>query len=150
MQVLLVFNKEDPHIITLKNAIIKCGYKVKCCKNIEEIHEAFKKSNYDLVFIDCRRSINNSNNQHQHQHHHLHHLHQSKSPPPSTNSLPNTTTISATTTTVTISSIPSTTAQNTSSSTQSCTNSNQYDYENICRFIRKLFHYTIIVALTPN
>jgi hypothetical protein len=130
MQVLLVFNKEDPHIITLKNAIIKCGYKIKCCKNIEEIHEAFKKSNYDLVFIDCRRSINNSNNQHQH--HHMHHLHQSKSPP-------------TTTSTATI-----TSAQNISTITQSCNNTNQYDYENICRFIRKLFQYTIIVALTPN
>ncbi len=134
MQVLLVFNKEDPHIITLKNAIIKCGYKIKCCKNIEEIHEAFKKSNYDLVFIDCRRSINNLNNQHSY--HHMHHLHASKLPPPSSNS-------------TTIASIPATTtAQTSSTSTQS--NTNQYDYENICRFIRKLFHYTIIVALTPN
>ncbi|RNA41368.1 high affinity cAMP-specific and IBMX-insensitive 3 -5 -cyclic phosphodiesterase 8A isoform X1 [Brachionus plicatilis] len=30
------------------------------------------------------------------------------------------------------------------------TSANQYDYENICRFIRKLFHYTVIIALTHN
>ncbi|CAF0871306.1 unnamed protein product [Brachionus calyciflorus] len=100
MHVLLVLNREDPPIIALKNAILKCGYTVKCCKNIQETHEAFKKINYDLVFIDCRRSqsINSSLIK----------------------------------------------TQNTNYS------SNQYDYENICRFIRKLFHYTIIVALTHN
>lgn len=59
---LLVFTKEDPFIITLKNAILNCEHTVKCCKNIEETHEAFKKTNYDLVFIDCRRSSSSSNN----------------------------------------------------------------------------------------
>ena len=48
--------KEDPFIVTLKNAIINCGHTVNCCHNIEETHEAFKKINYDLVFIDCRRA----------------------------------------------------------------------------------------------
>lgn len=53
---LLIFNREDPFIITLKNAILKCGFSVKCCRNIQETHEAFKKTNYDLVFIDSRRT----------------------------------------------------------------------------------------------
>ena len=52
---MLVFNREDPYIITLKNSILKCGYALKCCKNIQETHEAFKKISYDLVFIDCHR-----------------------------------------------------------------------------------------------
>jgi hypothetical protein len=100
-KVLLVFNREDPHIITLKNACSKQGYSVKCCKNIQETHEAFKKINYDLVFIDCRRfKLSTSHT--------------------------------------------SATAQNNNLVNQS------YDYENICRFIRKLFHYTVIVALTNN
>ncbi len=51
--------REDPSIVTLRNAIIKCGFTVNCCKNIEETHDAFKKTNYDLVFIDCRRNQSN-------------------------------------------------------------------------------------------
>ena len=53
---MLIISKEDAFILTLKNAINKCGYSVKCCKNIEETHEAFKKANYDLVLIDSRRN----------------------------------------------------------------------------------------------
>lgn len=59
VQVLLIFYREDPYIVTLRNAIIKCGYFFKCCRNIEEIHETFKKVNYDLVIIDSRRSVSN-------------------------------------------------------------------------------------------
>lgn len=57
---MLIFTREDPHVVTLRNAIYECGFNVKCCKNIEETHEAFKKTNYDLVFIDCRRTQTNS------------------------------------------------------------------------------------------
>lgn len=118
MHVLLVFNKEDPQIITLKNAIIKCGFKINCCKNIEEIHEAFKKNNYDLVFIDCRRQS-------------------------STSSSSSASSIKSNATGSNIVTGATNQATNTSGK-------NQYDYENICRFIRKLFQYTIIVALTHS
>jgi hypothetical protein len=108
MQVLLVFNREDPFMITLKNSIVKCGYSVTCCRNIQETHETFKKTNYDLVLIDCRRSPGGSGGG-------------GKSTPSAS-----------------------------ASSTQVSLSNNQYDYENICRFIRNLYHYTVIVALTPN
>jgi hypothetical protein len=58
---LIVNTNEDFTIVTLKNASIDCGSDVTCCKNIEEIHSAFKKTNFDLVFIDCRQNVNNTN-----------------------------------------------------------------------------------------
>jgi hypothetical protein len=110
-----VFNRDDHFTLTLRNSVVKCGYSVTCSHNIEETHEAFKKTNYDLVFIDCRRNASNPSSGKQ------------------------------------------AAALNVSSSHHQSSSggglpglNNHYDYENICRFIRNLYHYTVIVALTPN
>lgn len=57
-----MLSKEDPFIVTLKNAINNCSHTVTCCHNIEETHDAFKKVNFDLVFIDCRRGQHHLSN----------------------------------------------------------------------------------------
>jgi len=99
MKILLIFTREDPYIVTLRNAILKCGYVVKCCRTIDEIHESFKLSNYDLVFIDTRRNVSL----------------------PKLNSTINNQNIGG-----------------------------QYEPENICSFIRKLYQHIVIVAISHN
>lgn len=116
-KVLLVFNKEDPFIVTLKNAILKCGSSVKCCRNIEETHEAFKKINYDLVFIDSRRTTASIQ---------LHSSTTSTATVTTTSGRSNSSTTSFSTTTTPP---PPPIATSTSSS---ATSNQQYDYENIC------------------
>lgn len=125
----MVFNKEDPFIVTLKNAILKCGSSVKCCRNIEETHEAFKKINYDLVFIDSRRTTASIQ------------LHSS------TTSTASVTTTSGRSNSSTTSFSTTTTPPITTSTSSSATSNQQYDYENICWYLFDSIRFALFIII---